>query len=554
MKKTDIADEDPSEISNPESTCDQIHKITPDPHELLRFEKFISNLSAKFVNLSPDKVDDWIDTAIKQMVEFLGNDRSSLLQFSEDNGELIAIHTYARPGMPPTPKIKTLPRSAFNYSISILLKGEVFSFSSVDELPEAAEKDRRLFIDTDIKSIVAVPISISGEIRYVLTAASLTKERPWIKEFFSRMRLIGEILVNALDRKKREEELHRKLEEIHHLKEQFEVENIYLREIMAFECSPYEIVGSSPAIQKVLVQIKKVASTNSTVLIEGETGAGKELAARSIHNQSRRNNRVMVTVNCTTLPAALIESELFGRESGAYTGALSRQIGRFEIADGSTIFLDEIGELPLELQTKLLRALEAGEIERLGSPKVIKVDVRVIASTNRNLSEEVSKGNFRKDLYYRLRVFPIHMPPLRERIEDIPILVKLFVDEFSKKMGKNIQKISRKSLEKLQLYSWPGNVRELRNVVEYAMIINSSSTLTILPPKEDGMIADNTSLQKLEEIEKQHILKVLEKTNWRIKGTKGAAEILGMNPSTLYFKMNKMNIPKQKDKNNHLKF
>jgi transcriptional regulator with GAF, ATPase, and Fis domain len=215
--------------------------------------------------------------------------------------------------------------------------------------------------------------------------------------------------------------------------------------------------------------------------------------------------------------------------------------------------LDEIGELPLELQTKLLRALEAGEIERLGSPKVIKLDVRVIASTNRNLAEEVSKGNFRKDLYFRLRVFPIHMPPLRERVEDIPILVKLFVDDFSKKMGKNIQRISRKGLEKLQLYCWPGNVRELRNVVEYAMIINSGGTLTISPPKEDGSIANDSSLPKLEEIEKQHILKVLEKTNWRIKGFNGAAEILGMNPSTLYFKMNKMDIPKQRDKANHLR-
>ena len=551
MKKSSTVNKDLSGNTTFNSLSNKTQTDHSDLVELLSFEKLISNLSANFINLPASKVDEWIDNALMQMVEFLGNDRSSLLQFTDDKKELLVTHTYAKPGLPPTPKIKALQKAAFTWSMSKLSKGEIISFSSVDELPEAAKKDRQFFIDTDIKSIVALPISISGKIRYVLTAASILKERIWISELVSRLRLIGEILVNALDRKKLEEELHKNLEEIHQLKEQFEVENIYLREIMASECSPYEISGSSPAIQKVLVQIKKVATTNSTVLIEGETGTGKELVARAIHNQSSRGKHLMVTVNCAALPAALIESELFGRETGAYTGALSKQIGRFEIADGSTIFLDEIGELPLALQTKLLRALDKGEIERLGRPNVIKVDVRVIAATNRDLTEEVRKGNFRKDLYYRLKVFPIHMPPLRERVEDIPTLVKLFVDEFSKKMGKSIQNISRKSLQKLQLYSWPGNVRELRNVIENAMIVSSGSTLNIsLAQEEESALTDST-LQKLDEIDKQHILKVLEQTNWRIKGPNGAAEILGLNPSTLYFKMKKMNILKPMDKAIH---
>lgn len=553
MKKSSTVNKDLSENTTFNSLSNKTEPIYSDLSELLRFEKLISNLSAKFVHLPANKVDDWIDTALKQMVEFLGNDRSSLLQFSVDKKELFATHTYARPGMPPTPNIKVLKNSSIPWSIAKLSKGEIVSISSLNELPEEAKQDREILVSADIKSIIAVPISIADDTRYVLTAASLTRERKWISELFSRIQLIGEILVNALDRKKMEEELHQNLEEIRTLKEQFEIENIYLREIVATECSPYEIVGSSPAIKKVLVQIKKVAPTNSTVLIEGETGTGKELVARAIHNQSPRSKRLMVTVNCAALPAALIESELFGRESGAYTGALSRQIGRFEIADGSTIFLDEIGELPLDLQTKLLRAIERGEIERLGSPNVIKVDVRVIAATNRDLAEEVSKGNFRRDLYYRLRVFPIHMPPLRERVEDITILVKIFVEEFSKKMGKNIENISRKSLEKLKLYSWPGNVRELRNVIEYAMIINSGSTLHISSPLDEGSVVNDSSLQRLDGIEKQYILKVLEKTNWRIKGQNGAAEILGLNPSTLYFKMKKLSIQKPNDERNHLK-
>ncbi|MFA5824188.1 MAG: sigma-54 dependent transcriptional regulator, partial [Thermodesulfovibrionales bacterium] len=270
------------------------------------------------------------------------------------------------------------------------------------------------------------------------------------------------------ERKKAEESLREALKEVKQLKDQLHEENIYLKEEFNLLHSHEDIVGNSEAIRTVLMQIEQVAETESTVLIQGETGTGKELVANAIHGMSSRKDRLMIKVNCGALPPTLIESELFGREKGAFTGSLSKQIGRFELADASTIFLDEIDALPLELQAKLLRVLESGEFERLGSPKTVKVDVRIISATNRDLARVVSEGGFREDLYYRLNVFQITVPPLRERREDILSLVWSFVQELSKRMGKRIESIPQKGVEALQAYPWPGNVRELRNVTERA--------------------------------------------------------------------------------------
>lgn len=324
------------------------------------------------------------------------------------------------------------------------------------------------------------------------------------------------------------------------LKERLYAENDYLqREINLAEPS-YGIVGESKAIKRVLDQVRLVAPTNSTVLICGETGVGKELVAEAIHSLSPRMTSKLVTVNCAALPPLLVESELFGREKGAYTGALAQQRGRFDIADNSTIFLDEIGELSLETQAKLLRVLQEGCFERLGSPKTIRVNVRLIAATNRDLAEEVRKGRLRQDLYYRLNVFPIKVPPLRERAEDIPMLVWNFVEEFSMRMGKKITKISRKTMDALQRYAWPGNVRELRNVVERSVIISSGETLRIAYLQD---LQQTTQPTALIEVEREHILKILETTLWRIKGPQGAATKLGLKPSTLYTRMQKLGIP-----------
>ena len=286
-----------------------------------------------------------------------------------------------------------------------------------------------------------------------------------------------------------------------------------------------------------------MAPTDSTVLILGETGTGKELLARAVHSQSDRKARTMVKVNCAALPSTLIESELFGREKGAYTGALTEQVGRFELAHRSTIFLDEISEMSLELQAKLLRVLQEGQFERLGDPKPIDVDVRVIAATNRDLAEAVQKGQFRNDLYYRLNVFPISIPPLRERREDIPTLVWHIVPEFAERMGKRIESIPKKTMEALQRYSWPGNVRELRNVIENAMIITTGPVLQVeMPQVSVGLRAENASLQ---EVERNHILDVLEMTDWRIRGENGAAEVLALKPTTLEARMRKLNIRRE---------
>ncbi len=359
----------------------------------------------------------------------------------------------------------------------------------------------------------------------------------------SPVRMIG-IVHDITELKKTEDALKKALSEIRLLKDQLEAENIYLREEIKSEQHYRDIIGDSDSIKYVLLKVEQVAHTDSTVLILGETGTGKALVARAIHNASSRSERSFVNVNCAALPANLIESELFGREKGAFTGAQARQIGRFELANGGTIFLDEIGEMPLDLQTKLLRVLQDGEFERLGSPHTIKVNVRVIASTNRNLKEEAENGRFRQDLFYRLNVFPITLPPLRKRKEDIPMLVNYFVQKYSNKMGKSIYTVSKATIKMLQEYSWPGNVRELENIIERAVIVSRGKMLQIAEKLESHHDGDQrgTSDKSLQEIEKDHILQVLKQTHWRIEGENGAAAILGINPSTLRGRMRKLGI------------
>jgi chemotaxis protein methyltransferase CheR len=280
------------------------------------------------------------------------------------------------------------------------------------------------------------------------------------------------------------------------------------------------------------------------VLITGETGTGKELVARAIHNASSRKDRPLVKVNCGALSASLIESELFGHEKGAFTGALARKIGRFELANGATIFLDEIGELPSELQVKLLRVIQEGELERLGSSSTIKVDVRIIAATNRNLDQDVKQGRFREDLWYRLNVFPITVPPLRQRRVDIPLLIEHFIRLFNKKFGKTITSISPATLKSLSDYSWPGNVRELANIIERATINSHGSVLKIGEDLEGPAEQFSSATKTLEEMERDYIIRILEDRGWRIEGRKGAARLLGLNPSTLRTRMARLRIHK----------
>ena len=330
-------------------------------------------------------------------------------------------------------------------------------------------------------------------------------------------------------------------------KARLEAANVYLQEEIKDTHNFEELIGGSTSLKKVLKNVERVAPTDSTVLITGETGTGKELIARAIHNLSPRKGRPLVKVNCAAIPAGLIESELFGHEKGAFTGALTKKIGRFELADKGTIFLDEIGELPLDLQSKLLRVLQEGEFERVGGTQTFKVNVRVIAATNRDLEQQSRTGHYRPDLYYRLNVFPIHLPALREREGDIPLLIQYFVRKFAANLGKKIDRIPERMIAALQRYQWPGNIRELEHVIERAVILSEGLELEAIDwlSPSHGKTGEGKTLT-LEELERQHIVDVLEQTNWRVSGEKGAAKILDLNPTTLEARMKKLGIERPK--------
>ncbi|MGA9110303.1 MAG: sigma-54 interaction domain-containing protein [Smithella sp.] len=339
------------------------------------------------------------------------------------------------------------------------------------------------------------------------------------------------------------------LSEIKTLKEKLEAENIYFRQENKIKHRSENIIGQSDGLKYVLYRAQQVAPADTTILILGETGTGKELIAAAIHNMSPRKEMPLITVNCATLPGNLIESELFGREKGAFTGADVRRMGRFEVAQGSTICLDEIGELPLDLQGKLLRVIQHGEFERLGSSHTIKVDVRIVATTNRNLEEEVRQGRFRQDLFYRLNVFPITVPPLRLRKDDIPLMVQAFMERYSRKMGKQITNIPKEMMKALQDYPWPGNVRELESIIERAVILCPGPVLHLADKLEISSPVISSAMRTLENTERNQIVKILTETKWRIEGKDGAAAILGIHPSTLRARLHKLEIarPDTKD-------
>ena len=348
------------------------------------------------------------------------------------------------------------------------------------------------------------------------------------------------VIRDVTERRRAEDALKQSFAEIVELKERLQAESEYLKAEVRVTQAHGELTGESSAISNVKRLVEQVAPTDSSVLVLGETGCGKELVARAIHRLSPRAAHLMVTVNCAALPSGLIESELFGRERGAFTGALTRQAGRFEVADGSTLFLDEIGNLSLDLQAKLLRVLETGEFERLGSSRTIRVNVRLIAATNRDLPEAIKQGLFREDVYYRLNVFPIRVPPLRDRREDIPALVWALLGDLNTRFGKKISQVPRKAMEALQRHPWPGNVRQLRNVIEHAAIVTTGDTLNLPGLDETSSLA--SSPQTLADAERSHILKTLETTGWRVGGPKGAAAMLGLNASTLRSRMKKLHI------------
>jgi chemotaxis protein methyltransferase CheR len=386
----------------------------------------------------------------------------------------------------------------------------------------------------------------SSQTQFILLAIEDVTEREYYK------RHLEEIVENRtaeLRLAREEAENNRQLAEaalyeIQALKEKLEAERAYLQDEIKLEYNHENIVGQSDEINYVLYKVEQIAATDTNVLVLGETGTGKELVARAVHGLSLRRDRALVKMNCAVLPSNLIESELFGHEKGTFTGAHSRRLGRFEIANGATLFLDEIGELPLELQPKLLQVIQSGEFERLGSSQTIKVDVRIIAATNRNLEEEVRQGRFREDLWYRLNVFPITMPPLRDRLDDIPLLVKYYVAKIAKRLGKTIEIIPANLMHALQEYHWPGNVRELENVLERGVINSSGPKLRLVDELKKPLKDLSPSRSTLEAVERSYILQILEQTHWKVGGNNSAAEILGLDRSTLRARMRKLGIAK----------
>jgi formate hydrogenlyase transcriptional activator len=508
--------------------------------ELVAFERMLADLSARFANVSAEQVEIEIHAALIMLRQFLGFERSTFGEFQED-GSLVVLSSTAVEGFEPTP-IGPLP-AQLAWFIGQLGSGQtiVIPNTAVDLPPEAgaeAEYCRK----TGLVSQLTIPLRIGGRIVGAIAFSAHQKTRDWPADLIARLKLVGEVFAQALARKREQEKLLTAMAEIGALKGRLERENAYLREVA--QVRPLQgLVSHSAGFLRIIEEVGEVAKTSSTVLLLGETGSGKEVLAQAIHDASARKDRPMIKVNCAALPTSLIESELFGREKGAFTGALARQPGRFEIADGSTIFLDEVGELPLELQSKLLRVLQEGEFERLGGTKTIRVDARVIAATNRPLAQAVKEGKFREDLFYRLDVFRIEVPPLRERREDIPTLSWTFVKEFSNSMGKPIEEIADESMFALREYQWPGNVRELRNVIERAMILSHGPTLHIkLSHATPRPSAIKLTAGSLDEAERAIILQAVEQCNWRIRGSNGAAALLDIKPTTLESRIKKLGL------------
>jgi PAS domain S-box-containing protein len=629
------------------------------------YESFLGELSVELTNLPLDSIDEMIEYNMKRLVEFFDADRCHIGELLKNQSKIAITYFYSRPGIN-VPQITEIGEQYLSFIYKSVNEQKILSFNKTSEMPEHSKKDRDVIEGLGIKSLLVIPLKINKDVRFGLSLSTVGRNHQWDPQSIGRIMIIGNILVNTIQRrmfleqinaekewseaviegmpqityvfdlqgklkrwnknaehllgysaeemrdkfigdfyndedlkrvmkvvekiiedgrersveydfvtksgkispfyygsgklmeiggeqyivgqtiniseiKRAQEEIARQFEEIIVLKNQLEAENIYLRHELKSTSSYGEIIGESDILKHILYRLEQVAPMDTTVLLEGETGTGKELFARAIHKKSKRSDKPMITVNCASLPASLIESELFGHEKGAFTGALQKQIGRFELASGGTLFLDEVGEIPVALQAKLLRVLQEGEFERIGNPKTIKVDVRVIAATNRDLEQEILKGRFRNDLFYRLNVYPITIAPLRDRASDIPLLVGHFVKHFNQKFGKNISQIPRKVMEQLKLYDWPGNIRELENIIERAMILSKSTTLKVEKLKVPAQ-ASNEKLQTLVDHEREYIIKVLDQTLWRINGAKGAASILDMHPETLRSRMRKLGI------------
>jgi formate hydrogenlyase transcriptional activator len=515
---------------------------SPIERVLESFERLTADISSRFSYIPVDELPNAIEAALRHLVEALDVDRSTVFELAENEDAVRTLYFWARPGVAP---MRTQDSESLRWYLGRLRDNEAVRFGDIErDLPPEAEVERTYARGVGMKSNLSIPVFIGGHMVCALAVGSFRHAREWPEPLVERVRLIAQIVAAALLRHRQELALRAGLGEIERLNRQLQAENVYLHEELKSSHHFDEIVGNSDALRLVLARVEQVAPTQSTVLLLGETGTGKDLLAHAIHERSPRRQRPLVGVNCAALPAGLIESELFGHEKGAYTGAVAQRLGRFEIADGGTLFLDEVADLPLELQGRLLRVLQEGEFERVGSSRTMRVDVRIIAATNQDLEAAVRDGRFRIDLYYRLSVFPVVAPPLRDRPEDIPPLVWFFVNRYQRRMGRHIERVPRAAMDAMQQYEWPGNVRELQNVVERALIRSTRDVLEIDDafgrgrPVSTLRPADRT----LGAAERAHIIAVLDECAWRINGPGGAAETLALHPNTLRFRMKKLGI------------
>jgi formate hydrogenlyase transcriptional activator len=508
------------------------------------FEAFLVEISTRFTDLPAQQVEGQVEQTLAGLVCLLGTDRSTFMELSLDPPRLRPVASWGREGLPVLSPDQPMEVELPWYFEQIRTGRAIVMPDLLEGLPREARAERDYCIASGIKANLTIPISVGGRFSAAIASGSFSRPMEWPEGVIQRVRIVGQILANALYRKRAVEELDQKLEEIRKLKARVEAENVYLREEARSTAGFEEIVGRSLGLRKALDLVTGVAPTDSAVLLLGETGTGKELFANALHSLSPRKDRPLVKVNCASIPAGLLESELFGHEKGAFTGAVSQHLGRFEIADGGSLFLDEIGDMPLELQSRLLRVLQDGVVERVGSEKGRKVDVRLISATNRDLLKEVAEGRFRRDLFYRLSAFPITLPPLRERKDDIPLLIWALINRRQPELRRQVERIAKADMRRLTAYDWPGNIRELENVIMRALILSPGKDLFLEAAIGSAALGGTPARpsHRLDDVEREHILATLEQGGWRINGPDGAASQLGLKPSTLRSRMAKLGI------------
>jgi formate hydrogenlyase transcriptional activator len=504
------------------------------------FERLLTSLSMRFASLELEQLTPAFAYALEQTCIAMNVDCATIVEFNE-NGAIQGTRSRPRPGLDELRVEATA--GSWPWLTGRLLNGDAIALSRLEDLPMEAQGEREYARRSGVSSMLAVPVSIGDCCVCALVLGSFQRFRDWHAPTQDRARLLAGIIAGALQRSRQDAALHASLAEIQRLNRRLTADNVCLKEDIKTFHDFDEIVGESAVMREALERLAQVAPLNCAVLLLGETGTGKELFARAVHERSRRRSRALVRVNCAALPPSLIESELFGHEKGAFTGAVALRQGRFELADGGTIFLDEIGDLPLDMQGKLLRVLQEGEFERVGSSRTRRVAVRVIAATHHDLEAAVAEGTFRADLYYRLSVFPITVPPLRERREDIPSLVWFFIHNHQRELNRRITKVPTEVMTALDQHDWPGNVRELENTIERAMIRSTGETLQLDAafgdrPRDKALPASAT----LDEVQRVHIENTLRQCGWRINGVGNAAERLGLHPNTLRFRMKKLGI------------